>query len=252
MPLPYRDINEVIRASGLRLVLVQGMPSAWGVAARAMIEYKSLEYTLGAQLPMGNNSELVAWAGTNSGPVVAWNDESPLNRWNDILLLLERLAPDKPLIPTDPAHRIQLFGIGHEICGELGFGWNRRLGMMGPVDPTSEPSAFALKYRYREEEARLADERAIAFMATLAELLKSQKSRGSNYLVGETVTAADFYWAAFSNFVLLQSSEDILLNPAVRPMFERTTPAVLDAVDPILIEHRNRIMQSFFTLPLAL
>ena len=45
MPLPYVDINQAISADGLRLILVQGMPSAWGIAVRAMMEYKSLSYT---------------------------------------------------------------------------------------------------------------------------------------------------------------------------------------------------------------
>ena len=86
---------------------------------------------------MADNPELFAWSGTNSAPVVAWNDESPINRWDDILILLERLAPDKPLVPEKPRDRFQVFGIGHEICGELGFGWNRRLDLMRQ-SPTPE------------------------------------------------------------------------------------------------------------------
>ncbi len=53
MSLPYVDINQAINANGLRLIVVQGMPSAWGIAVRGMIEYKSLDYTLGPQKPMG-------------------------------------------------------------------------------------------------------------------------------------------------------------------------------------------------------
>ena len=86
MSLPYVDINQAINANGLRLIVVQGMPSAWGIAVRGMIEYKSLDFTLGPQKPMGENPELLAWSGTNSGPVVAWNDEKPINRWDDILV----------------------------------------------------------------------------------------------------------------------------------------------------------------------
>lgn len=251
MDLPYADINQVINANGLRLILVQGMPSAWGVAVKAMMEYKSLRFTLGAQIPMGENPELLAWSGTNSAPVVAWNDETPINRWDDILLLLERLAPEKPLVPENEAERIQLFGIGHAICGELGFGWNRRLGMATPPDEGTALSAFAVKYGYRDADAKLANGRVIAFMTELATTLKAQKKRGSNYVIGQSVTAADFYWAAFSNFVVLQSPEDILLAPALRPVFEQTPADVVAAVDPILLEHRDRIMHHYFTLPLA-
>ncbi len=250
--MPYVDINQAINANGLRLILVQGMPSAWGVAVKAMMEYKSLDFTLGPQKPMQENPELLAWSGTNSGPVVAWNDEKPINRWDGILLLLERLAPDKPLVPENAAERIQLFGIGHEICGELGFGWNRRLDLMRPADDATGPSAFGLKYGYRDTDAKLANPRVIAFMAELAATLKAQKAHGSDYIIGQAVTAADFYWAAFSNFVVLQSPEDILLDLSIRPMFENTPAEVTAAVDPILLEHRDRIMHTYFKMPLEL
>lgn len=252
MSLPYVDINEAINADGLRLVLVQGMPSAWGIAVRGMMEYKSLDYTLGPQKPMQENPELLSWSGTNSGPVVAWSDEKPINRWDDILLLLERLAPEKPLVPENAAERIQLFGIGHEICGELGFGWNRRLDLVRPADGSAAPSGFAVKYGYNDADAKLANPRVIAFMTELAATLKAQKERGSDYIIGQSVTAADFYWATFSNFVVLQSSEDILLDQSVRPMFENTPAEVTAAVDPILLEHRDRILRTYFKAPLEL
>ena len=105
--MKYVPINDAINADGLRLVLVQGLPSAWGVAVRAMMAYKGLEYTLGPQLPMQENPELLAWSGTNSGPVGAYNDEPPINRWDEILHLIERLAPEKPLVPESAAERIQ-------------------------------------------------------------------------------------------------------------------------------------------------
>lgn len=247
--MPYVDIKQVIEAGGLRLILVRGFPSAWGIAVKAMMEYKRLDFTLGSQIPMADNPELLAWSGTNSAPVVAWNDEKPINRWDDILLLLERLAPDTRLVPEDPVERIQLFGIGHEICGELGFGWNRRLDLVRPAEGATAPSEFALKYGYREVDAKLANARVIALMGALAAILKAQKARGSDYFIGNSITAVDFYWAAFSNFVAIQPPELMPLAPAVRPMFENTPDDVKAAIDPVLIEHRDRIMGSFFRLP---
>ena len=79
-----------------------------------------------------------------------------------------------------------------------------------------------------------------------------QKARGSDYIIGQAVTAADFYWAAFSNFVVLQSPEDILLDLSIRPMFENTPAEVTAAVDPILLEYRDRIMHTCFKMPLEL
>ena len=249
--MQYVDINEAIKADGLRLVIVKAMPSAWGLAAKAMIEFKSLDFMLAHQLPMAENPELLAWSGTNSAPVVAWNDDPPINRWDDILLLLERLAPQKRLVPENLKERIEVFGIGHEICGELGFGWNRRLDLMRPADG-SEVSAFGKKYGYRDADAVLANARVIALMAELAAILKAQKERGSEFLIGQSVTAADFYWAAFSNFVAIQPHEECPIIPAARPMFENTPAEVTAAIDPILIEHRDRIMHTYYKLPLEL
>ena len=132
--MQYVDINEAIQMQGLRIVIVKAMPSAWGVAAKAMIEFKELDFVVTHQLPMTENPELLAWSGVNSGPVVAWNEEAPINRWNDILFLLERLNPKKRLVPENAIQRIQVMGLSHEICGELGFGWNRRLDLIRPGD----------------------------------------------------------------------------------------------------------------------
>ncbi|MDA0822354.1 MAG: hypothetical protein O3C28_08015 [Proteobacteria bacterium] len=57
-----------------------------------MMEHKGLAFRVGPQAAGGENPELVSWAGINSGPVVAWQDEPPVNRWNEIVLLLERSA----------------------------------------------------------------------------------------------------------------------------------------------------------------
>jgi hypothetical protein len=40
--MQYVDIKQAIKAGGLRLVTVEAMPGARGVAAKAMIEFKSL------------------------------------------------------------------------------------------------------------------------------------------------------------------------------------------------------------------
>lgn len=251
--MQYRDIDHIISADGLRIVLVKGFPSPWGQAAKAMMEYKGLHYEVGAQKARGENTAIVNWAGVNSGPVVAWNHEPPLNRWDDILLLLERLAPDKPLLPQDQAARAKVLGLSYTICGQLGFGWNRRLDGLHTAAKTGQaPGAFGEKYGYNEHDGELAVERSIAFLEYLTTILKSQAKKGSNYLIGDTLTAVDFYWAAFSNLALIQSPEECPLDPAIRARFERVKPEVAAAVDPILIEHRDRIMRTHFKIPMEL
>ena len=247
----YIDIKDAVNARGLRIVIVKQMPSPWGVAAKAMIEFKGLKFAVAHQIPMGENRDLLEWAGVNSAPVVAWNDEKPLNRWTDILFLLERLETQRPLIPEVPADRILTLGLSHEICGELGFGWNRRLDFMRPRDG-EDVSAFGRKYGYRTSDAEMAGERVIEFMRHLAEILVAQREIGSRFLVGDTITAADFYWAAFSNLVSIQPHSQCPMSAEARPIFENTPEEITSAIDPILIDHRDFIMHEYFKLPLEL
>jgi glutathione S-transferase len=250
----FISIEDLIRRDGLRLVLVKGTPSPWGQAAKAMMEYKGLDFVVAPQLPGEANPELVAWAGTNSGPVVAWNDGPPLNRWDDILFLIDRLAPQRPLVPDDARLRTELLGLAHAICGELGLGWNRRLSLLQPAMQSGEPPApivaIGRKYRYNESDVALAPQRQIGMLRWLAEALTAQRRRGSAYFVGEGLTAVDFYWAAFSNLFDLLPPELCPVAPAFRPLWERIEPEVKAALDPILIEHRDRILKAHFRLPM--
>lgn len=254
--MQFIDIEDAIRRDGLRLILVQGTPSPWGQAAKAMMEYKGLEFACAAQVPGGANEALVAWAGINSGPVVAWNDEAPIHRWDDILMLIERLAPQRPLLPDDRAERVQVLGLNHELCGELGLGWNRRLALFKPAMQSAEtPEAvrnMARKYRYNEADVALADERNVATLNLLGAILEAQQARGSEYFVGDGLTAVDFYWAAFCNLFDVPPPSIVPMADGFRPMFEQITPAVKAALAPALVAHRDRIMQAHFKIPMEM
>lgn len=248
------DIGSLKNRDGLRLVLVAGTPSPWGQAAKAMMEYKGLDFVCGGQEPGGANEALVEWAGINSGPVVAWNDEAPINRWDDILMLLERLAPHKPLLPDDRALRVKALGLAHEICGELGLGWNRRLELFKPAMQMSDgPEAvrnMAAKYRYNEADVALATQREAATLRLLADELKTQRERGCVYFVGDMLSAVDFYWAAFCNILDLLPASDMPLADGFRTMFEAIDGEVAAALDPILLEHRDNMMRAHFRVPM--
>ncbi|MEQ8659798.1 MAG: hypothetical protein RLW62_03180, partial [Gammaproteobacteria bacterium] len=200
--MDFISIDDAIRGDGLRLVIVRNTPSPWGQAAKAMMEYKGLAYALAGQEPGGENAALVAWAGINSGPVVAWNDEPPINRWDDILMLLERLAPNRPLLPRVRGERAHALGLAHEICGEGGLGWNRRLELFHPAMQMAEPPPailnMARKYRYDPAQAAAAVACEIATLDLLHAELEAQRARGCAYFVGDMLSAVDFYWAAFS------------------------------------------------------
>ncbi len=252
--MQYSSVQDVVDADGLRIILVAGVPSPWGQAAKAMMEHKGLEYTAAPLMAGETNDDIVAWGGVNSGPVVAWNDEAPINRWNDIMFLLERLAPQKPLVPDESIPRAKMIGLSHEICGEMGLGWNRRLTMFQPIMESGQaPEGIARmssKYGYNESDVALANQRQIATLGMLASILAAQREQGSDYFIGDAVTALDFYWAAFCNIMDHLPADQCPTAEAIKPLFEAIDPEVKTAIDPILLEHRDRIMQAHFKLPM--
>lgn len=252
--MEFKSISALRERAGLRIVVVHGVPSPWGQAAKAMMEHKGLEYAAGLQMPGEANEALVEWSGTNSGPVVAWNDEPPVNQWLDILNLLERLAPAKPLLPGDRHQRALAIGLSNEICGELGLGWNRRLSMFRPAFESGQPPAgivdMGRKYHYNEADVAVAARRQADGLRLLADTLKAQREAGSAYFVGDALTAVDFYWAAFSTLFALPPASQVPINPGFKPMFDAVEDEVSDALDPVLLEHRDRVLEREFRLPM--
>ena len=78
--LQYRGFSEIVDHPGLRIVLVQGMPSPWGQAAKTIFEIKGLDYVAAPWLPGEPNADIVAWGGEASAPIVAWAKEKPRGR----------------------------------------------------------------------------------------------------------------------------------------------------------------------------
>ena len=49
--MEFSSIAELRVLDGLRLVLVAGSPSPWGQCAKAMMEFKGLDFATGLQVP---------------------------------------------------------------------------------------------------------------------------------------------------------------------------------------------------------
>lgn len=251
MAISYVTPAEAIRSKGLRIVLVRGAPSPWGLAAKAIFEIKKLDY-IAAPLELGGrNEEITAWSGQNSAPVVAWNDEAPINRWQDIIVLAERLAPTPALVPADARQRVLMWGFVNELAGEQGIGWNRRLQgfararKSGKANPVSD--ALIGKYGYDAEAVKTAPQR---IAGSLAAQLKQQQARGVDFLVGEGLSAADIYLVTFLNLVAPLPPEQCPMPDAFRAGFTAREPEILAALDPALLAHRDRIFHAHFKNPM--
>src|SRR5262245_26882669 len=199
MAFRYVTVEEAINASGLRMVVVGQVPSAWGEAAKGIFHIKKIEW-LAVRLAYDSDA-LKEWAGQRSGPVAVYDNEKPRSGWAEILLLAERLAPAPALLPRDPAERALAFGLAHELCGEGGLAWSRRLqlihaGLQGSGGFVEKVAKYlGGKYGYSPAAGAAARARVAELLGLLAARLKAQQRTGSPYYLGNSVTAVDVYSA---------------------------------------------------------
>jgi glutathione S-transferase len=239
------------------LVVIQGVPSPWSQAAKALLRVKQIPYTLVHRLPSDPPGTLEAWTGQASFPAAMYESERPRSGWAEILLLAERLAPEPALVPADPSSRAFFFGVAHEICGEMGLGWCRRLEGVAAGLARTPPDPIAVwlggKYGYSPETAALAPRRVGDVLGLLAELLATSRARGGHYLLGAELSALDLYWATFCNLVSPLPPELLPLPKPLRPMFTSPDPAVHELLAKSgLLAHRDRIYREPLELPVVL
>jgi glutathione S-transferase len=258
MSFEYIGIDEAIARDGLRMVVVGGVPSPWGEAAKGILHVKRIEWRA---VRLAYDSEpLKRWAGQRTGPVAIYDDEPPRAAWDDILLLAERLAPTPPLLPADPAQRALVLDIGRELCGEGGLGWWRRLqlvhagsnGSSGGGFPEPVAKYLGKKYGYSADAGAAAGSHVVEKLGRLAARLATQRSAGSPYLVGDSLTAADIYSAAFVAMFRPLADPHCAMERSTRAAFESCDDATLAALDPMLLEHREMMYREHLELPLSL
>lgn len=257
MAVEYIEFEQARRAPGLRMIVVPGIPSPWSEAAKGIFYIKKLPWKA-VRLEAGNDA-MADWAKERSGPVAFFDDEPPRAAWGQILLLAERLAPRPALLPADPAERARVFGLSHEICGEQGLIWERRLqgvhaGLEGQPGGFPAPVAQYLsgKYGYRAAEAARHPGRVIGLLGLLAGILHEQRRSGSRYYLGNGLTAVDLYSATAMAMFKPLPAELCPMMEFIRPTLEAMDEATAKALDPILLEHRDFIYREHLELPLSL
>lgn len=249
-------IQEARSLPGLRLLLLAGVPSPWSQAARGIVHVKGISYTLVHRMPDDPDGALVEWTGQSSYPAAIYEDERPRTGWDAILFLAERLAPKPTLIPSDPAERALFFGLAHEICGEMGLGWCRRLQSIHAGMQSDPPSAVSVylgrKYGYSAEAAAAAPGRVLEILKVLRDRLYAQRADGHRYLMGNSLSALDIYWATFSNLVSPLPPPQLPLPDPLRPMFTSPDEDAHALLEGGLLEHRDFIYKEHLELPVPL
>jgi glutathione S-transferase len=256
MDIEYVAVEEAISRRGLRMVVVGGLPSPWSEAAKGILHIKGIAWT--AVRLAYDSKALKDWAGQRSAPVALYDDEPPRSGWADILLLAERIAPAPALIPQEPAERALMFGLAHEICGEHGLGWSRRLQLVQAG--LQEQGGFApqvaayigKKYGYSPEAGARATARVVELLGMLASRLKNQQAAGSSYYIGHGLTALDIYSATCMALLRPLPQDVCCMDPGTRAAFEFREPATDAALDEVLLVHRDMMYGRHLALPLSL
>jgi glutathione S-transferase len=256
MTFQYVSVDEAIKRAGLRMVVVGGVPSPWGEAAKGILHIKKIDWV--AVRLVYDSEPLKDWAGQRSGPVAIYESERPRAAWDEILLLAERLVPAPPLLPKDAAERALAFGIAHEICSESGLGWSRRLQLIhaglnnAGGFPERVSKYLAKKYGYTPAAGAAAGVRVAELLRMLAARLRAQRQTGSAYYIGNALTAVDVYSATFATMFAPLPPEQCKMDAATRAAFANRDGDVEAALDPILLAHRDMMYAQHLELPLAL
>ncbi len=252
----YRSIADARTLSGTRLILTAGVPGPWGEAAKAIFRQRKVAYTPIAQELGGSNDEQVAWLGIRNAPVAVHDEERPRSGWAEILFLAERLGSGPSLIPADAAERALMMGLAHELAGENGLGWSRRLTIVsGPIEegPSSPAYGFAKffgdNYGYHAGVGRAAAQRCVDILTMLSQQLATQQAAGKRYLVGEALSAADIYWATFAMLIDPLPHEICPMSDDIRAMYGSSPAAIKAAASPALLAHRDFICETVVGLP---
>jgi glutathione S-transferase len=255
----YVAIEQAKTMRGLRLVLAGGLPGPpWTEAAKAVFHVKEIPFVRVAQIPGATDDALRALTGHANAPIALYDDERPRAGWAEILLLAERLAPEPRLVPADAAERAHLLGLCHELMGEEGLGWTRRLLMLRDIRRDGEKagilSGFArlrsAAYGYSDAAAAAAPARLQAILRMLSDRLRAQRGRGSRFLFGDALSALDLYWAAMAVLLEPMPHERCPMPDWLRASYATRYPEVHDALDPALLEHRDFVYERYLELPI--
>ena len=246
----YVPIEQARAMTGLRLAFTRGYPGPWSVSAKAIFDLKAIDYVACPQEVGGANEVLKDWTGQTSAPVAMLDDDRPRVLWSEILVLAEQLRPEPRLIPQDEDDRMTMFGICHEICADDGLGWNARMLTLA-VGAQSGGDENPLRRKYDSPvDLDYLRRRLSRILDALARRLERQASAGRRYFVGDRLTAADVYWAAFSN-MFRPMGPDLCVVPEAYHRMGATLCAQLDAPPAqILIDHREHAVRTYFRTPI--
>ena len=254
-PIDYVEPEAARGMSGLRLALTKGFAAPYSLSARAVFDLRGVPYVPVAQIGAGENEALRAWTAHRNAPVAVYNDEAPRVGWLEILNLAERLGSGPSLLPARHEERMALVGLVNELIGENGLVWNLRiliLGLVGPerAERAADTNPMYAQYGYSEAAREAAHDAATGVLEHFTAHVRAQRDAGSPYLIGASFSAADIYWAYFSQLLSTLPEAQCPMPAPQRKAYDRVSAAI-GGCDPLLIEQRDHSFEAHLSLPMV-
>jgi glutathione S-transferase len=252
----WLTLQQALAASGLRVAPVRaGLPSPWSEFVRACFHVKRIPYSLvDARDADRSFTSVKTLTGQESLPVVFWNDERPRFNWLEQLTLAERISAEPRLLPDDTFERAKVVGLVAELCSDTGFGWHRRVIMIGRLlteaafgeRERSIGKYLARKYQHDTDSVEASTKRCEEIISTFAGL----RAADHKYLLGSNLTALDLAWAAFAALIKPLPEHLCPMKPLWRDLYTWTPFATPRADVDALLSFRERVYTDLLPLPI--
>ena len=254
MTFEYVDVETAKSASGTRLVINALVPSPWSEAMKGLFVVAQLP-ALAVRRALDTKA-IDAWTGTDNAPALFHGREPIRTNWAAIVAFVDRHAPDRGILPTSLAGRVDAMGTLEMIAGEGGLGWNARIAMIDASFASGGTAGFpemtakflAKRYGYVRGVIDATRERIKAQLDYLAAKLTGE------YFGGKAPNAVDIYTATFLTPVAAPVTEaecPAMIAP-LRKAFDSAHAAFGPLVSPALLAHRERMFERHLPRPIVL
>ena len=244
--------------TGTRVTFIPGIPALYSEAlknicyAKGVPLIRALHPMMGVDKATGQDRQarLLELTSQTSLPTMFHNDERPRNVWTEQLALAESIgSEDSPrIIPDDFEERVTMYGLCAIVLGEDGFVWNMRILGDNPL---------GRKYGYSEDASASAPKKMAEVVDLIARRLEAQEKDGSRYLVGDSVSAADIYWATMSMSLVVPPPEIMPVTKQNQGMLKGFSmsvgiPGIAEVLTDRVEAHQRYILTTYCETPAVL
>ena len=255
----FISLEEAIKMKeGTRITFIPGIQAIYAEALKNICYVKKIKVIrvlhplMGIDKKTGEDRQarLYELTSQTSLPTMFHDEERPRNVWIEQLALAEEIGSSDSinLIPDNFQQRVDMFGLCAIVLGEDGLVWNMRILSDGPL---------ARKYGYSDDASSEAPSKMAEIIKLIDLQLEKQEEKGSKYLIGDKISAADIYWSTIS-MTILPASVDIMpktkQNEGMLFFFEANSkiPKIKEVLSHRILSHRDYILKTYCETPAVL